>query len=198
MTSFGVAAMRPTSRRISPASIGLISMPSFAASASTALSRHIAMNASCSAFTRSAGTPGGATNGSDMKNGISAKSISDEHRGVLGQLAAGRHVGKVRMAAGAAEQHRHLERAVLPHRALAGFHRADADELAVDLLALHGKEHRRRAGVAAHDADVQVQRLLGDDAEDQVRRCGVVGAERDLAGRAGADVVDRFDRRCRG
>ena len=48
------------------------------------------MKASCSALARSAGTPGGATNGSDMKNGISAKSISAS---MSGSLVSSRPVG---------------------------------------------------------------------------------------------------------
>src|SRR5262249_29386802 len=69
ITSLGVAAVRASKAKIASPSIGLMSMPSFSASSTKALSRRIAMNAVCSALARSGGTSGGAANGSAMKNG---------------------------------------------------------------------------------------------------------------------------------
>src|SRR5262249_37950661 len=133
-------------------------MPSFSASSTKALSRHIAMNAVCSALARSGGTSGGAANGSAMKNGSSPNSMSDSAR----ELAADRHVRKLRMPPGAAERHQRPKGASHPQIALAGAHRAQAHHLAVELAALHGEKQRRRAGVAAHDGHVEAEHLLGD------------------------------------
>ena len=87
---------------------------------------------------------------------------------VLGQLVGGRDVGKVGMPGLAAELHQRAKGVLVPQSALAGAHRAIADDLAVDLAALHGQEHRRRAAIAAHDLDVEAEDFLGDGGEDHI------------------------------
>ena len=139
------------------ASTGLISMPSRSASCrdvGIAAHRHEGGLERRGAIRRNAGRGRERQRQIELQFGEIDQRIGGR---IAGQFVSGRHLGEFRKPRFSSDLQQRAERLVAPQIVLAGTHRGKADDLAVDLAALHGEKHRRRARIAAHDFDVEAE-----------------------------------------
>src|ERR1700736_1992634 len=174
MTSVGVPAIRASSCRIASPEMGLMSIPSFSASARKASSLHIAMKPTCSALARSGGTSGGAANGNAMKKGNSANSIRER---APGSAASSRPVGSPGNSAWRAARPKAISGRNACRFQGSGCPVRTELNPTIELAALHGEKQGRRSGIAAHPIYVEPEHLLRDQGKDEVARRSIVGPE---------------------